>query len=150
MIAYADSGFLLALYLEEVYSPLALAVIEARPLLWLTPLHIAEVANALALRLFRRQSPAKTIAEAANAFAQDRTAGVYREQTWNAALWDQAANLSRQYSVRLGTRTLDVLHVAAAMAVQPEFFLSFDRRQRSLANAAGLPVLPRRLPRNSA
>lgn len=38
--------------------------------------------------------------------------------------------------------TLDGLHVATALLLKPEAFFSFDERQRKLARAAGLRVLP--------
>jgi len=48
--------------------------------------------------------------------------------------------LSR-HSMKLGTRTLDVMHVACACELQADMFVSFDERQRSLAKTAGLQVL---------
>jgi hypothetical protein len=44
----------------------------------------------------------------------------------------------------LGTRILDVLHVALALSFQPDVFFTFDRRQWKLAKAVGLHVLPSR------
>ena len=38
----------------------------------------------------------------------------------------------------LGTRSLDVLHVACALELKLRHFLTFDTRQRQLAVAAGL------------
>jgi predicted nucleic acid-binding protein len=61
------------------------------------------------------------------------------------ALWrrtlDIATDLSERHTVRLGTRTLDVLHVATALTLDMTHFVSYDERQRSLAKAAGLRVL---------
>ena len=39
---------------------------------------------------------------------------------------------------RLGTRTLDVLHVVSALALQADTFYTFDTRQAKLAAAEGL------------
>ena len=41
-----------------------------------------------------------------------------------------------------GTRSLDILHVAAARTMLIEEFISFDARQRELASAIGLKVSP--------
>jgi predicted nucleic acid-binding protein len=41
-----------------------------------------------------------------------------------------------------GVRTLDLLHVAFGRILGRTEFLSFDKRQRSLATLAGLTVLP--------
>ena len=57
-------------------------------------------------------------------------------------VWERALSLSRRRSARLGTRTLDVLHVAAALVHKPDVFYTFDERQRQLARAERLSVLP--------
>ncbi len=55
----------------------------------------------------------------------------------------EAERLSALHSEALGTRSLDILHVAAALVLGLAEFLTFDRRQHALALAAGLqaPVL---------
>jgi hypothetical protein len=42
--------------------------------------------------------------------------------------------------MKLGCRTLDVLHVACACELAADHFLSFDQRQKTLARKAGLNV----------
>jgi len=59
-------------------------------------------------------------------------------------VWQTAIRLSRHYTAKLGTRTLDVLHVALALGLQPGVFFTFDRRQWKLAKAVGLRALPTR------
>jgi hypothetical protein len=46
----------------------------------------------------------------------------------------------RRRTPQLGTRTLDVLHVASAQKLQPDVFCTFDRNQEKLARAEGLLV----------
>ncbi len=48
--------------------------------------------------------------------------------------------LARTYVAKLGTRTLDSLHVAAALELKAERFWTFDERQAKLAKAVGLKV----------
>jgi hypothetical protein len=48
--------------------------------------------------------------------------------------------------MKLGTRTLDVMHVACACEIQADRFLSFDERQLSLAKLAGLQALTPKMP----
>jgi len=60
---------------------------------------------------------------------------------WPAA-FRLAARFSGQHSAKVGTRSLDILHVAAATAVRAGEFVSFDTRQRALAAALGLKVAP--------
>lgn len=59
---------------------------------------------------------------------------------WRRTL-DLAAELSVQHTARLGTRTLDVLHVATAVVLGAGRFVSYDKRQVGLAKAVGLRVL---------
>ena len=48
--------------------------------------------------------------------------------------------LSRQTTARLGTRTGDVLHVAAALELGMDCLFSLDKQQRTLAQAVGLKL----------
>jgi predicted nucleic acid-binding protein len=41
-------------------------------------------------------------------------------------------------ATRMGTRALDILHVASALLLRAERILTFDDRQRQLAHAEGL------------
>ena len=57
---------------------------------------------------------------------------------------DAVLRLARTYSLQRtahkGHRTLDILHVATAIHLGAKEFLTFDGRQRALANYAGLKV----------
>jgi predicted nucleic acid-binding protein len=57
-----------------------------------------------------------------------------------ADVHDFAETLVRRHAATLGTRTLDILHVAAALVAGVRDFVTGDRRQASLAEAAGLKV----------
>ena len=46
--------------------------------------------------------------------------------------------LARRHVAKLGVRTLDSLHVAAALELQADRFWTFDQRQARLAEAEGL------------
>lgn len=54
----------------------------------------------------------------------------------------KALELSEQYASKYLTRALDVLHVASALLLKTTEFASFDLRQRNLASAVGLKLLP--------
>jgi predicted nucleic acid-binding protein len=54
---------------------------------------------------------------------------------------DRAVELSRAHSPKLGTRSLDVLHVASALELEMRSFVTYDKRQESLARAVGLKTL---------
>lgn len=145
MIGYADSSFLVSLIVRDAFSPLAIALLDEGAVLLLTPLHRVEVANAVALRVFRREASAGEAMRALRVFEANQATEAFEPREWPGQAWEAAANLSRRYSPRLGVRTLDVLHVAAAISLRAEAFYSFDRRQRRLADGAGLSLRPARL-----
>lgn len=60
-----------------------------------------------------------------------------------SALFAKTLELADRHSARLGTRSLDLMHVAAALLLNAGTFLSFDEPQRKAAKAEGLKVLPR-------
>lgn len=107
------------------------------------PLHSLEVRNALRLGIFRGIFLPADVAVAWQNLEDDLRAGRLMRTAVNwAAAFRIAARLSDRYSAEIGTRSLDVLHVACAKAVRSTTFLSFDARQRNLATAAGLNVAP--------
>jgi predicted nucleic acid-binding protein len=54
----------------------------------------------------------------------------------------RADELSERHSLENSQRALDLLHVASALESGISLFISFDQRQRGLAQAAGLKVNP--------
>ena len=142
MIAYVDTGFLVSLYYEDTHSVLATSLLASRPTLLLTPLIEVEFVNALELMAFRKQAPAVRIREVLESFARHYASGLFRSTPWTDEVWSRALALSRSHSKTEGTRTLDVLHVAAALVFRADTLFSFDQRQRKLAHAVNLPILP--------
>ena len=58
------------------------------------------------------------------------------------AVFIRAEQLSAKCSGEIGSRSLDLWHVAAAMEAGCDTFVSFDSRQRKAAGLFGLQVLP--------
>ncbi len=52
-------------------------------------------------------------------------------------VYQEAERLSATFSQSIGTRSLDILHVAMAEVLGAEKFISFDHRQKRLATEAG-------------
>lgn len=76
-------------------------------------------------------------------FAEDLTKGVFAILPVPAAtLYPKAIALAERHSATLGTRSLDLMHVAAALILEADLFLSFDERQRKAAEGEGLSVGP--------
>lgn len=144
MVAFADTGFIASLYLEESTSKAADAALGVkREPLPLTPLVALELRNAFN-RAVQRQ---RITAAQRDALWQDVEADLASgflvlTPVASAALHDSARQLSDRYTPTLGTRSLDLLHVAAALLLDAEVFFSFDDRQRKAAASEGLNVKP--------
>lgn len=144
MLAFADTGLLASLYLKESTSGAARAAIQASMVsLPLTPLIEFELRNTFN-RAVQRQ---RITAAERDALWQDVEADLasgFLVQTPIASgeLHNKARLLSDRYTPRLGTRSLDLLHVAAALILETKIFFSFDDRQRQAAKAEGLKVKP--------
>lgn len=142
MIAYADTGFLVSLYGQDDHSAAASALVTSKPVLILTSLGEAEFTNAVELRVFRKEWTRREARLVHEHFLRHQAAGVFRTEPLGSEVWEKALILSRRYSAKLGTRTLDLLHVAAALVLKPDVFYTFDMRQHKLATAERLRVLP--------
>ena len=138
MSVYADTSFLVSLYISDRHSPEAQRRIAVQPILWLTPLHRAELAHAVEQHVFRRQLLASEARRAYADFEEDRAAGLWAEVDLPERAFEVCSELARRYGARLGNRTLDSLHVACALELRTESFWTFDERQRKLAVAEGL------------
>jgi predicted nucleic acid-binding protein len=141
---YADTGFLLSLHLQETTSAAAAATMQtvSEPLP-VTALVALEFRNALRLAVFRQNITEAQRAAAWTSFGQDLANGAIQLTPADAeAVYAEAESLCDQFTGTTGVRTLDLLHVAFARILGRTEFLSFDKRQRSLAGLAGLNALP--------
>lgn len=140
MTAYADTGFLCSLYAPDAHSGRVVSRMKRQELpLPVTWLHQLEFRNALRLRVFRKEiTPAERDASL-NMLLADLAGGVLASASPSMTdITREAERLSAQHSERIGTRSLDILHVATAVVLGIPEFLTFDRRQAALARAAGL------------
>jgi hypothetical protein len=101
-----------------------------------------EIVNAICRARFVGELNEPAWLEALEDFETDFAAGRLEQADllWRGAL-NRAADLSRQYTPAFGTRGGDVLHVACALELKRSHFLTFDERQRKLAEAAGLKLI---------
>jgi len=107
---------------------------------FVTALCELEVVNAFGLRVFRKQaSPAEANAARTN-FERDLHEGLFQLRGVVEVVFERARQLSRQTTAKLGTRTADLLHVAAALELGVDHFYSFDQQQRKLAHAVRLKL----------
>jgi predicted nucleic acid-binding protein len=135
---YADTSFFVALYLPDRHTSEVERRLSSRPLLWMTPLHVAECTHAIEQHVFRKAITRSEADRALQRVHEHRAQNVW----WEAPLPDRAfelcAQLAQRHAARLGVRTLDTLHVASALELKAERFWTFDARQAKLAAAAGL------------
>ena len=102
----------------------------------------AELVNAVALAVHRGDLAARDAEAALADVDADMKEGrlVVVDLLWRKAL-DLAVDLSRRHTPALGTRALDVLHVACAVVLDATRFVTYDARQVALAKAVRLRVL---------
>lgn len=139
---YVDPRALLKLYLNERESRAMTAWrAKQRHPLFVTYHGRVELVNAIALATHRKFIDDQAFAAALAALDEDFEQGrcVLADVLWRAAL-KRAADLSRTHTRALGTRSLDVLHVACALELECRMFVSFDNRQQDLARAVALKV----------
>jgi predicted nucleic acid-binding protein len=138
---YVDTSFLISLYSLDVNSAAAARTMQAsRGDHLVSTLGELEAANALELRVFRKEVSAHQAHSSAAAFETDLRDGVFQLQPLTEQAFEKARQLSRQNTARLGTRTADLLHVAAALDLRADYLYTFDQQQRKLARTVGMKV----------
>lgn len=153
MRAYADSSFILRLVTGEADSPQAISDYRrlGSPGLFLLPLHALEVRNAILQRAFHQRRSIPSGERRHVARERDLALARLGHLIARRALLDvsldmdtvltRAADLSKAHTERLGARAIDLLHVAAALTLESELFLTTDARQAQLAKAEGLKLV---------
>jgi predicted nucleic acid-binding protein len=142
--AYQDSSFLFSLVAKDSRTREATAyMVRAAEALFFTPFHRIEVRNALRNAAGRGDITEQICLRAFRQIEDDLREGllIHTPMEWTNVL-RRADELSEEHASHNGQRTIDLLHVAAALECSAKTFLSFDQRQRKLAQAAGLKMRP--------
>jgi len=137
---YADTNFFVSLYLPDRYSAEAERRMASKPRVWLTPLHIAEWTHAVSQHVFRKEISLREAGLAHAELERDREGGLWLEVDLPESVWQTCAQLAHKHGPKLGTRTRDSLHVAAAVELGAKSFWTFDERQAKLAVSEGLSI----------
>jgi predicted nucleic acid-binding protein len=135
---YADTSFFVSLYLSDRHSGEAERRMASKPRIWFAPLHRVEWMHAIAQHVFRKEMSALEARRTQGELARDVGSGLWVKVDLPESVWETCAELARRHGPRLGMRTLDSLHVAAALELGAKFFWTFDERQARLAAVAGL------------
>lgn len=153
MRAYADTSFLGRLLTQDAGTMAAVGLYRnlGRPPLFFLPLHGLEVANAIRQRAFHQRHSAPSLQRAAIKRERDTSLALLAKYISRGAFMEitvdmepaivLARSLSEKHTERLGCRGFDLLHVALALELECEAFLTSDRIQAALARAEGLNVL---------
>ena len=137
---YVDTSVIVKLYFKEEHSRNASNWLkknnEAIPL---TSFHELELVNAIHLKQFRTEITLDETRLIMSRFEEHEISGVYyRPQLDWSAIFIHAIDLSKKHSASIGSRSLDILHIASALSINADWFLTFDDRQTKLAALAGL------------
>lgn len=141
-MVYVDTSIIVKLYTIEKNSKAAADKIKQyKKAIPLTPLHDLEFLNALRLKQFRSEISKEDIEKIISRFNSHEISGIYyRPQLDWADVFITASNLSEKHTKKIGSRFLDILHVASALVIEADRFFSADAKQARLASAAGIKV----------
>jgi len=140
--SYFDTSVLVKLYIPEEDSGETCALIQKRgKSIIINSLQETELKNAFTLKAFRgdisQEELDKLLDKINKDFSMNRLKRVNVD--W-IKLWEMARDYSLKYTKKIGCRTLDILHVAAARIMNAEEFVTNDDRQKELAQIIGIKV----------
>ena len=152
MKTYFDTGVLVKVYIREQNSPDAIALLsKVAPPIPFTHLHALELLTAIRLKRFREEITPREERSAIGMVQADLATRRLQLPNYDLIqVFHRAEVLSAKYAATVGTRTLDILHVAAALEAGCKEFVSFDERQRKVATKVRLAVMPHEFSRPSA
>lgn len=142
MKSYFDTSAVVPLYLPEIRSERARE--EARRALQIpyTPLHALELTSAIHLNCGRGSISAAELRAVSLQIEDDLSAHRLRTTPLDLAdVFASATDLAARHAAIVLCRSLDVLHVAAALHLRCAEIVTADERQLQLARAVGLEVV---------
>lgn len=110
--------------------------------LFVSDLTVAEVVNGFYLQAFWGNISISEADHLKMTFESDLMAKVFECFPVSKKSWERMLALTAEHTSTVGNRAADVLHVAIALENGCTHFFSMDQRQRKLAVAEGLSVLP--------
>jgi uncharacterized protein len=151
-MTYCDSSFLVSLYIKRdgfhlQASRIAVGFQDVIPYTLLAEL---ELMNGV-----RRNLAAKLITQfeyeiICRQILTDESDGILVRCALNQVEhYARARELSKKFTPEIAARSLNILHVAAALQLKATEFASFDEKQRLLAEKTGLKAVPKTIARKS-
>jgi len=140
---YLDSSAIVKLYAPDAETPSVAAYVRRlKEPLPFSHLHEIEVKNALLLKVFRKEARSRPVARSIRTIDKDVGLQILQRPELNwVDVFREAEELSKRFSSRFGSRSLDLLHVASCLLIPSRDFLTFDDRQATLAKKAGLHIV---------
>ena len=144
-MTYADSGFVVSLYLTtEGTSAQARKEVKRAPKpILVSPLSLLEIRNALNFGINRgeitREQRDAVLSEVDSHIEKGFFQMVEASQS---SIYAKAQELSSKHTPEVATRSLDFMHLSAALLSEAHSFLTFDKRQAKAATAEGVVVKP--------
>ena len=146
MIGYPDTSFFFRIYDAGVETQKAIDYVsDSKQSLALCDLQHFEFTQAVRLRMFRYDSDRteelsrKIGTRILEEFEGDLRRNFFAFQHVDfAEILRLSESISSRYTREHGYRSLDIIHVAAALHLSAEDFLTFDKNQSTLARAEGL------------
>jgi predicted nucleic acid-binding protein len=145
VIPYADSSFIVAIYVPGDNDPFSIwRQIGSVPLPF-NPMHRLEVRNAIRRRVTETRPDLhidhSTAQKALRSLDTDVGSDLLHQPiAWTSVL-RRAEELGAQYVERTSVRAYDLFHLAAAVETGHDAFLTFDHAQGAAASLMGLHVL---------
>jgi uncharacterized protein len=144
MQAYADSSFIVSLYIPEPdRTPRAIQYMDRRrEALPFTPQHRLEVRNAIRLLVWSKRISMTDRSRAFKEIDKDLKIEFFLLHTSlnYTECYRRAEKTGLEHNEKIGSRSADLFHVAAALELGFKEFLTFDRKQLDLAREVGLKV----------
>ncbi|MCD6396451.1 MAG: type II toxin-antitoxin system VapC family toxin [Spirochaetaceae bacterium] len=143
MKLYIDSSVLVKLYYPEPESKqFSEWIIKQKQPILFTQFHELEMVNAFALKVFRNEISEENFNAFQGIIKKDKGVGILEviNPDWSEVL-QEAIKISKLNSSVIGTRSLDIIHVASADILNCDTFLTNDKRQLSAALAMGFNAL---------
>ena len=150
---YGDTSFLFALYNpgDRFHLHATKLAGQLQQPLALTLLGELELVNGLHRGLAARIIDQREHDAIFRQISEDEAEGILvRHLLPQVEHYAKARELSKKFTPEISARSLDILHVAAALLLRTTEFASFDEKQRVLAKKAGLRLVPEIILRKKA
>lgn len=145
MKAFADTSFVISAFVKDEFNGSVWRWWKRHSMaaVFITPLVLFEAENSIrGFPIAGKCTPAEA-RSALEGIKRGLLEGLFICQSVSAKrLFPQATRLSLHHTLSATFGAMDVLHVASAMELGADTFLTFDKRQGEMAAAEGLKVKP--------